>query len=386
MRVRSLTVNWLGVRFFIRGIQLRTMSSESDNVQKASPIVVPTTFGAEVTVPPGGTAEVTFTVDQDTLINGIEIYAERPAIVRISAGARPQPQTPTVGQAHSFGDYLERELPGHLARLVGEELANWDKRNLALHQAAVAGDDEAFFELLARDPRLFRSELALGRILTWRTWIAEYNRFFRLKLNRFFAEQQFIANAREQMERGQRNLSRLGASQLRPYDQRGKRPLPPTPHVRGVYYALLCLLQGLRTMYREQEKAGAPPAQIAARLSEFVDELTQVHPTVSVFLPWVLHAGVRLLRDAEVLGRAGFTAETLPELVGPKHATPSDVARELAAAAFEVSTDTVERLAAKPVAIPLRCTEEEQVLLAGPLTYDLLEFPEVKPLVSRLTR
>jgi hypothetical protein len=249
----------------------------------------------------------------------------------------------------------------------------------------VAGDDEALFELLARDPRQFASELALGRILTWRTWIADYNRFFRLKLNRLFTEQSFIANSREKMVRGQKNLARLGESQLRLYDQRGKRPLPPPPHVRGVYYALLCLLQGLRTLYREQDKAGTVPVEITAMLSGFVDELTQLRPTVSAFLPWV-HAAVRLVRDAEILARAGFTSGTLSELVGPKDATPSDIARELTAAAFEVSTDTVERLAAKPVAIPIRSTEEEYFLLAGPLTYDLLEFPEVKPLVGRLTR
>ena len=65
---------------------------------------------------------------------------------------------------------------------------------------------------------------------------------------------------------------------------------------------------------------------------------------------------------------------------------PTPAARALTAAAFEVSTDTVERLAAKPVAIPLESTQEEYVLLAGPLTYDLLEFPELKPLVDRLTR
>jgi hypothetical protein len=362
------------------------MSTESDNVQKAPPIVVPTSFGAEVTVPAGETTQVTFTVDQDTLINGIEIQAEKGAIVRISTGDRSGPQTPTVRPAHSFGEYLERELPGHLARLVGEDLETWRQRNLALHQAALAGDDEAFFELLARDPRQFSSELALGRILTWRTWIDDYNRFFRLKLSSLFAEQPRISNARAQMERGQKNLARLGESQLRLYDQRGKRPLPPTPHVRGVYYSLLCLLQGLRTLYREQDKAGAPPAEITARLSRFVDELRHLRPTVSPFLPWVQHAAVRLVRDTEVLARAGFTSATLSELVGPKDATPSEIARELTAAAFEVSTDTVERLAAKPVAIPLPSTEQGYLLLAGPLTYDLLEFPEVKPLVGRLTR
>jgi len=363
------------------------MVDDSGGGQKASPIVVPTTFGANLTIPAGGTAELALTVDQDTLIDGIEIQAEGPAIVHIGIGRSPEPLEPraaAVPSAQSFAEYLERELPHHLARLVGESLNDWGRRNLALHQEAVAGDDDALFELLARDPRQFRSELVLGRILTWRTRIDEYNRFFRLKLNRVFAEQKSIIIAREQMVRAQKNLARLGESQLRFYDQRGKRPLPPTAQVRGTYYALSCLLQGLRSMYRKQENVGARPAQINAMLSRFVGELTQLRPTTSAFLPWVQTA-VHLLGDAELVARAGFNSGTLWDLVGPKDATPSSIARALTAAAFEVSTDTVERLAAKPVAIPLSSTDEEYVALAGPLTYDLLEFPEVKPVVDRLT-
>ena len=73
------------------------MATESDDLQKSSPIAVPTTFGAGVTVPAGGTAQVAFTVDQDTLIHGIEIQAEREVIVRIRIGASVGPQPPTVG-------------------------------------------------------------------------------------------------------------------------------------------------------------------------------------------------------------------------------------------------------------------------------------------------
>ncbi len=362
------------------------MTTNPDDVQQPPAIAVPTTFGAEITVPAGGTAEVAFIVDEDTLIDGIEIHSEREQIVRIRARGAPEPQTPTVRvSGGSFHEYLERELPVHLARLVGEEGEEWGRKNQALHQAAVAGDDEAFFELLARDPRQFGSDLVIGRILTWRTWIDTYNRFYRLKLSRLYASQEVVGGAKEQMERAHKNLARLGESQLRLYDQRGKRPLPPTPHVRGLYYAFLCLLQGLRTMYRDQEKAGARPRQVETTLSDFVLKLAALRPSASPFLPWVQTA-IRLLGDPELLSRAGFPDVSLSELVGPQHATPSDTARELTAAAFEVSTDTVERLAARPVAIPLPSSNEEHVFLAGPLAYDVLEFPEVKPLLDQLTR
>ena len=129
-------------------VQVRTMSTESDDVQKAPPIVVPTTFGAEVTVPAGGTAELTFTVDQDTLINGVEIHAERPTIVRISAGGRPGPQTPTVGHAQSFGEYLERELPA-LGELRQHRQAPVQGDARPHQRVELAGEDE---QVLAPDP------------------------------------------------------------------------------------------------------------------------------------------------------------------------------------------------------------------------------------------
>lgn len=362
------------------------MATGSDHVQPSASIAVPTTFGAQIEVLAGGTAEVSFTVDQDTLIEDIEIHTDAEQIVRIRFGDTPAPQAPIVFvPGASFHEYLERELPLHLAKLVGEEVAEWTKRNQALGEAAAAGDDEALFELLARDPRQLRSDLVLGRVLTWRTSIDSYNRFFRLKLNRLFASPEVVDDARQRMEQARRNLARLGESQLRLYDQRGKRPLPPTPQVRGVYYAFLCLLQALRTLYRDRVKAGANPRRVDAALSAFVLKLAAVHPIASPFLPWVQTA-IRLLRNPDLFVDAGLPIDPLSELVGPGHATPSDTARELTAAVFEVSTDTVERLAAQPVAIPLpSSSDQERIFLAGPLAYDLLEFPEVKPLLEGLT-
>jgi hypothetical protein len=62
------------------------------------------------------------------------------------------------------------------------------------------------------------------------------------------------------------------------------------------------------------------------------------------------------------------------------------MARLFTGAAFEVSEDTVERLAALPIGIPLPPEGDEWRLLGAPLDYSLLDFPEVKELVARLTR
>jgi hypothetical protein len=284
----------------------------------------------------------------------------------------------------TFTEYLERELPAHLATAAGEEFSQWVEKNRALTEAARAGDDDALFALLARDPRQLASDLTLGRVVTWRTEIEDYNRYFRFKASRFLAPSAAVADAEHRMEEARKKLGRLGASQLDLYDQRGKRPLPPAHLVRGFYYGLLCLLQGLRAICTDRQNGGIRPRQIEADLSELVGGLATLEGA-SPFLPYVRLA-VRLVRDREILTAAGFGDLPLAELVGTRDATPSDTARVIAAAALEVSEDTIERLAAQPAPLPLPSPAGVQRFVVGPPTFKLLDFPEVQALVARLTR
>jgi len=105
----------------------------------------------------------------------------------------------------------------------------------------------------------------------------------------------------------------------------------------------------------------------------------------SPFLPYVRLA-VRLMRDREILTDAGLADCTLADLVGTRVATPSDTARALAAAALEVSDDTIERLAAQPAPLPLPSPPKIQRWIIGPPTFKLLDFPEVQALLARLAR
>jgi len=153
---------------------------------------------------------------------------------------------------------------------------------------------------------------------------------------------------------------------------------------RGIYYGLLCLLQGLRTLHAARAKAGAGPRQLDRELSRFVTSLETLRGETP-FLPHVVFA-IRVLKDAEILNRAGFGDLTLSELVGTKDATPSDTARTITAAALEVSEDTIERLAAQPVPLPLLSAGNAQRVLVGPPTYLLLESPEAKAPPALLPR
>ncbi len=351
----------------------------------APPAKVPTSFGFEVTLAPHGSETAAFHGDQDMLLSAMSANATGPAVVEIKIIDAPPAGRPVLAiPGGTFTEYLERELPGHLAAAAGEELSQWMEKNRALTDGARAGDDEAFFALLARDPRQLASELTLGRVITWRTEIDEYNRFFRFKASRFFTQAAAAADGQQRMEEARKKLGRLGACQLDLYDQRGKRPLPPAYLARGFYYGLLCLLQGMRAVYRERDNDGIRPRQIEADLSELVGGLATLQGA-SPFLPYVRLA-VRLMRDREILTAAGFGDLTLAELVATRDATPSDTARVIAAAALEVSEDTIERLAAQPAPLPLPSPAGVERYVVGPPTFKLLDFPEVQALVARLTR
>src|ERR1700730_16267988 len=203
----------------------------------APPTKAPTAFGFELALSPHGSKTVAFRGDQDMFLSSISGRAEGPAIVEIQVTDALPAGTPVLPiPGGTFTEYLETELPAHLATAAGEEFSQWVEKNRALTEAARAGDDDALFALLARDPRQFASDLTLGRVVTWRTEIEDYNRYFRFKASRFLAPSAAVADAEHRMEEARKKLGRLGASQLDLYDQRGKRPLPPAHLVRGFYY------------------------------------------------------------------------------------------------------------------------------------------------------
>lgn len=350
------------------------------------PTAVPTAFGTEITVPAGGTASASCRIDQDMILHGISVEAQGASIVQIQITENPDPGIPTVQvPGLTFEEYLQRELPVHLAAQVGEDLRTWSEKNQQLLKAAFEGDDDAFFELLARDPRQLSSDLTLRRVLTWRTEIDSYNRFYRVKGNRFLASEAAVSEGRRRMEQAQANLRRLGESQLQLSDQRGKRPLPPAGLVRGIYYGLLCLLQGLRALYAEWTEAGISARQAEARLSRLVSGLGVYWTAEGSLLPYVA-IGARLITDAAVLEQAGFPQATVSDLVGPRWATPSALARTLTAAAFEVSETTIERLCAERVAIPLPSSSaNEFCFYAGTPNDVFVDFPQIKELLATLT-
>lgn len=351
----------------------------------SAPTKVPTTFTVHVALPSGGTTTRTVNTGLDIVLRDLAAKATGPALIRLHMAETSDPDMTTIQlPAQSFQDYLAQELPTHLSALVGEERTEWERKNGDLVQAADAGDDEAFFTLLARDPRALTSEQTLRRVLTWRTEIDHYYRCYGFKASQFWTGAEAIAEAQRDMEHAKDCLRRLGQCQLELSDQRGKRPLPPAGHVRGIYYGLLCLLQGLRELYKDCQKRRVSPARCEELLVRFVQGLMTLRGD-SRFLPYIVAASY-LVREPGVQELTGQTSTPLSMLVCGQDLTPSTTAQALTASAFQVSESSVERLCAEPAPIPLPSSETDRWFLAGRPEFALFEFPEVQALRVTLSR
>ena len=348
------------------------------------PTKVPTELTVHMTLPPGGTATRAVNTQQEIVLRDLAVKATGPALIRFHLTQTLDPNVQTIHlPAQSFQDYLKQELPLHLSALVDEERTEWEQKNGALLEAALAGDDEAFFNLLARDPRHFTSEHTLRRVLTWRTEIDHYYRVYNFKASQFWAGAEEKAAAQHRMEYAKESLRRVGQCQLALSDQRGQRPLPPAGQVRGIYYGLLCVLHGLRALYKDCDKNRVSSVQCEELLARFVRGLTTLSGE-SLFLPYVVAASY-LLTKPEVQTLTGESHTPLSMLCDGQDLTPSDTARALTAAAFEVSAASIERLCAEPAPIPLSSTETECCFLAGRPEFALLDFPEVQALRATLS-
>src|SRR5262249_17965634 len=149
------------------------------------------------------------------------------------------------------------EYPAHLAALVGETLEDWTRKNAVLAQQAWAGDDQAFLDLIQRDPRVVGSELTVAREVSWRTELELFAPHRNLKGSRLCPVTK-LEEARARIKRAQRNLRRFGEAHRAFYDQRGKNPLPPPGVVKGLYYAFLCFCAGLNHEFQRRMSRDGP--------------------------------------------------------------------------------------------------------------------------------
>ena len=229
------------------------MDNDEKPVPSESRIQMPGTLGFDETLAPNESKTVILQIppDYDFVLHCVTCRSAGPVLLKTEVVQPPKARRPEPRPSQPFTAALEAEYPGHLAALAGETLEEWTQKNTDLAQRARAGDDQAFFELTGRDPRVLGSGLAVAKVVSWRTELEVFARYLNLKGSRLFPLTK-LKEARAKMEAAKKNLRRLGEVHIAFFDQRGKKPLPPPGVVKGLYYAFLCLFAGLKQEFQNR--------------------------------------------------------------------------------------------------------------------------------------
>jgi hypothetical protein len=313
--------------------------------------------------------------DYDFLLHRVTCRSDGPVLLKIEIVQPPGARHPEPQPFQSFTTALEAEYPGHLAALSGETLEDWTQKNTDLAQRAWAWDDQAFFDLIGRDPRVVGSPLTVAKVVNWRTELELFAKYSNLKGSRLFPLTKF-KEARAKMEAAKKNLRRLGQVHIAFFDQRGKKPLPPPGVVKGLYYAFLCLFAGLKHEF--QNRATRDGSEKARRdlvaLVKVLKGLRAQPDSFFIYIVW----GLRLLDQLRIGHTQGLGKENLLNVVGPNSSKPSEVALDLAAQVFEIGEQTVETLKESEEIIPWTGPQGETYAVGGRPNFDLASFPEVQ--------
>lgn len=360
------------------------MENSQKPAPSETPLQMPGALAFETTLAPheSSTEILQIPPDFDFLLHGISCRSDGPVLLKISVVQPPDARHSGSPPSQAVIAALDAEYPAHLAALVGESLEEWGKKNAELTQRARAGDDQAFFDLVERDPRVMGSELTVARVVSWRTEVELFAKYFNLKGSRLFPLTR-LDEARAKMEGAKKNLRRLGEVHIAFYDQRGKKPLPPPGVVKGLYYAFLCLFGGLKQEFqRRVTRDGLPQARrdLIALVKALQD--LQVPPdSFFIYIAW----GLRLLDQLRIGDAQGLDEANLRNVVGPKSSKPSEVALDLAAQVFEINESTVAKLKEGDDIIPWVGRDGEICAVGGRPNFDLATFPEFQAVLGRLT-
>ncbi len=351
-----------------------------DNQKPAPPesrIQMPGALGFEMTLGPHESRRQVLQIppDYDFVVHCVTCRSDGPLLLKTEVVQPPGAAHPTPQPPQPFATALEAEYPDHLAGLVGETLEEWTQKNTDLTQRAWAGDDQAFFDLIRRDPRVVGSPLTVAKVVSWRTELELFAKYLNLKGSKLFPLSRF-EEARAKMEAAKKNLRRLGEVHIAFYDQRGKKPLPPPGVVKGLYYAFLCLFAGLKQEFQLRvTRDGLEKAQ--RDLLALVKALQglQVQPdSFFIYIAW----GLWVLDQLHIGHTKGLGKDNLRNVVGPKSSKPSEVALDLTAQVFEISESTVEKLKESEEIIPWTGPAGEKYAVGGRPNFDFASFPEVQ--------
>jgi len=227
--------------------------------------------------------------------------------------------------------FLEYESHKFLMKSREQRDPEWVRINKELEERAWAGDDEAFFQLLERNPEYLKTDLAMGKIMEWQ-YAIQYLRPFARAEGTYRTSSQEIDQIRKKIGKARENLLRIGKILAfeEGRDDRGKKEAPYLLDVYYTYRGLCSLFRGIKKLWRIKRKT-VGEAAVYDYLLGFIERFEASN--LEEFRP--LYDSIIRLRTSY-----GLNKETIQDITGDK---PSAFAVEVTAKIFETSERTVQR-------------------------------------------
>ena len=160
-------------------------------------------------------------------------------------------KTPLAERAHmKRKKFLEYESHKFLMKSREQRDPEWVRTNKELEERARAGEDEAFFRLLERNPEYIKTDLAMGKIMEWQ-YAIQYLRPFARAKETYRTPKQEIREFQKKIAKARENLLRIGKI-LAFEEGRDERGKPYGPYLFDIYYTY----RGLRSLFRGIKKLG----------------------------------------------------------------------------------------------------------------------------------
>lgn len=246
----------------------------------------------------------------------------------------------------------------------------WLAENEELGKKAAGGDDEAFFELVGREPRYIQCDYALYRIATWQRDIENFYQFNHLHAEAA-PESAALANfLRLRMEYARRCLERVGISLIP--DFRGMKRGLRDDIAWGAYCAFYSLCWTLREIFNEGKGSKRSIMEVLSEMRSLAEPSGMM-----IHYCWA----VRRLGELE-----GLTEATVEDLLLGQ--SPSVLAREYAARALGVSVTTLRKAVDRPTSGLIFWPEASGKLrgLSAKPPFDLRKEPQFRKILKRCSR
>lgn len=228
-------------------------------------------------------------------------------------------------------EFLEYEHHKYLRGLRERTDQEWVKRNEELKEKTLAGEDEAFFQLLERNPEFLKTDLAIAKIIQWQYAIRYLGPFDRATKT-FQTSRPELDRIQKRIANARKNLLKIGKILAfeEGKDRRGKKKGPPLFDIYYAYRGLLSLFRGIKNRWKIKKKT--EKENVYRYLLRFIEEFEEKKS--DRYGP--VCDAIDAFRSAY-----GLNQKTIQSIVYKSE--PTDFAREVTGKILGINEDTVRQ-------------------------------------------